>query len=136
MRARCTIVVFAALLIVGFIPRHAVADPSQELLKARVQAALKAYEGYWKSALQFDKDFDCERLYQWSRRILEAQQALAPNKEARLIVLKYHLDRMFELRRFTEAFAKTGEGPERDFQASRFYVLEAEIWIAQEKARK
>jgi hypothetical protein len=65
-----------------------------------------------------------EDLYQWSRRLMEAERASGTNKNAALD----HVTRMRQLHEKIEALFKHGVkgGSETDFHATRYYLLEAQ----------
>jgi hypothetical protein len=112
-------------------------DAMTELLEARLQAARKAFEGYTEALKIRTAQWrdSSERLYRWSRRILEAEQALAKDPAGRSRALKGHLDRMADLEKRSETFLRVGGALRADVDAARFFRLEAEVWIAQEKAK-
>ena len=121
------------LLVIGLVAKHAAADPPEKLLKQRAEIALKTFKSQWRHFL--GGQATVETVYQWSRRTCDAEQAMAPNKAVRMTALKNHLHRMSELRRAALAFAKAGQRPDHDADAAQFFVLEAEIWIDQAKAK-
>jgi hypothetical protein len=110
--------------------------PSAELLEARLQAARKAYDGYTEALQIRTNSFrdTVERLYRWSRRILDAERAVAKTREARTEGLKGHLARMADLESKATRFLKVGGAIHADVDAARFFRLEAEIWVAEAKA--
>jgi hypothetical protein len=98
-------------------------DPAEnEDVPEIVNAAQEAF----KSA-QAEHGFqqaNVEDLYQWSRRLMEAEQASGKNKKAVLD----HVTRMRDLHARTEALFKTGAkgGSAFRYHATRYYLLEAE----------
>ncbi len=99
------------------------ADDDRE---ARVQAAQKVYEGILKRR-QGDPQFEAsEPVYQWSRRWMEAKQAVNDTKQNRLQAVKDHLERMKQLKATIEQGIKGGFLPTYEVEAGKFYQLEAE----------
>src|SRR5262245_36236919 len=70
-----------------------------QLAKARRDAARKAYEMHWVR-LRTDTSADPEKLYTWSRRWMEAEQALREEKATERAAVQAHLDRMKQLEEF------------------------------------
>jgi hypothetical protein len=72
-----------------------------------------------------------EDLFPWSRRVLDAERAVAENKADELRSLADHWKRMRQLRRKVEALfiagAKGGEA--ETYAAARYYAAEAELWL-------
>ena len=104
-----------------------------QLAKARLDAARQAYEGYWRR-LRSDRGGDPEKCYSWSRRWMEAQQALGAGKAAEQAA-QAHLERMKELEKLLAALARTGQGTQADADAAQYYRVEAEIWLSQVKGK-
>lgn len=103
-------------------------DP--DLLQNTAEAAEKAYECYLSSydagtAVSSD-------VYTWSRHWAEAERALAKDKDAERAALKDHRDRMERLFRKVNALYREGvKGGEAErFYAAKFYLAEAEVWLA------
>lgn len=72
---------------------------------------------------------DC---YIWSRRWVEAEQALAEDQKAQRVALQQHRDRMEQLFQKIDALHRAGVrgGEEEHYYAAKFYLAEAEIWLA------
>jgi enoyl reductase-like protein len=65
-----------------------------------------------------------EEFYQWSRRLMEAEEKHNSNKRAAMD----HVDRMLQLHARAKARLDkgTGGGSQRDFYATEYYLLEAQ----------
>jgi hypothetical protein len=107
--------------------------------KARAEAARKVYECMMERyRLDAGFKFDPEQAYQWSRRWMEAEREAAGAKAGRVAAVEGHLERMKKWEKVME----TDNAPGRhlyspgDYAAAQFYRLEAEGWLAQEKARE
>jgi len=123
-----------ALLVVG--TAAAVAAPPDakvppELLRAQLDAAQEAYA--LAEALYRQGKGEPESVYRWSHRWLTAQQALAGTKAERTATAEAHLGRMKRLEEVAKAAVRVGTGSPLDERAAKFYVAEAEVWLAQAK---
>ncbi|HJT35927.1 MAG TPA: M56 family metallopeptidase [Pirellulales bacterium] len=123
----------------GAPARDAKAAQPQDVASPEVDAALlqnlaeAAEGGYmaWEASYKAGTAVaaDC---YIWSRRWVEAERALAENKEEELAALRRHRDRMQQLFSKVEALWRNGirGGEETQYFAAKFYLAEAEVWIA------
>jgi hypothetical protein len=117
-------------------PSQARADepPSvADLMKAKVETARRGYEAS-VAALATGKA-DAEKVYLWSRRLLEAQQDSSDKKADRLAALEGHLGRMKDLRKIAEERYRQGAAIHADVVATDYYVAEAALWLAQAKTK-
>jgi hypothetical protein len=112
------------------------------LLKARAEAAQKTHGTALKSLTETKRAGDLlilvgkpEDVYVWSVRWLNAQRDLASKKEEQLAALEDHLRRMQDLKQRVENLAKAGMVLFTEVNAVEFYRVEAELWLAQEKAK-
>jgi outer membrane protein TolC len=121
-----------ALLAVGTAVAAAPdAKVSPELLRARLAAAQEAYD--LAEALYRQGRGEPEAVYRWSHRWLTAQQALAGTKAERTAAAEAHLGRMKRLEEAAKAMVRVGTGSPLDERAAKYYVAEAEVWLAQAK---
>jgi hypothetical protein len=112
------------------------------LLKARVDAARKAY-GAAREALEQSKRIDGsillvgkpEEVYTWSVRWLSGQQDMSAKKEDRVAALEDHLKRMKELQHRVTKQNQGGLVSSVEIAATAWYVAEAELCLAKEKAK-
>jgi len=104
------------------------------LAKKRLDAARKTFEGYLRMFRNKGSP-DPEKLYVWSRRLMEAEQALGDDKSTARAAVQAHLDRMKELERICADFARAQQGLQVDAEAARYYRIEAEIWLSQTKGK-
>ncbi len=99
--------------------------------KDRLDAARRTYELTMASIRDSQTKVDPERLYQWSRRWLDAQVSLATTDADRNAALAAHRDRMKDLSKLTAALIKSGLAPAADEAAAEYFELEAELLLAQ-----
>jgi hypothetical protein len=110
-------------------------EKAAENARARAAAAEKAYKGiFQRSQVDPTSPLDVERLYQWSRRWLEAERELADKKEERVAAAQAHLDRMKKLEEVVRGWHRKGLLPPADVPAVEFYRLDAERRLAQARA--
>jgi len=104
--------------------------------EALLLAAKDAYEGMI-TRRQTDPSVpnDIEYLYRWSRRWLEAERNLSSAKESRQAASKAHVDRMQWLVSMQEDMVKNGLGSKYELACVKFFRIEAEQWLAEEKTR-
>ncbi len=105
------------------------------LLKKMVDDAAKAYEA---SKASYDVGTEVmSNVYVWSRRWLEAERALAQTDEEEIAALRAHRERMRRLFLLINAFytAGTRGGETPKFFATKYYLAEADVWLAAAKNR-
>jgi hypothetical protein len=112
------------------------------LRKAQLEAASKAYEEARRAASQTRRVGDLllplarpEEVYSWSVRWLNAQRDLSDKKEEQIAALEAHLQRMKELQQDVTRMQKAGLLTSLEVPAAEFRRAEAELWLAQAKAR-
>jgi hypothetical protein len=129
--------VFLAVLIVATASTRGRADEANplDLAKARAAAAQETYEGQVRRHAVDASGPSFESIYVWSRRWLEAEQALATDKAGRLAALQAHLDRMNKWEATKTEQRKQGFVAAYEVPQARFYRLEAEIWLAEAKGK-
>jgi hypothetical protein len=66
---------------------------------------------------------------------MEAERDLAPDAAARRAAVTAHLDRMRPTLKGLEPLYESGRVQFRDVLAARYYVAEAEQWLAEADAR-
>ena len=111
------------------------------LAKARVELARKAYEGVTKNIGMSTRIGNMphplampEEAYLWSVRWLSAERDMNRAKDNQVAALKNHLARMKHLQQRVSGMAPLLSeigGP----LAARYFVAEAESWLAEEKAK-
>jgi RND family efflux transporter MFP subunit len=107
----------------------------KKLTQARLEAARKTYEMLLQRYKNATDRLDTEKMYQWSRRWMEAGRDLASKQDERVAAVQAHLDRMKDLERLATALSKAGQGLMSDVSAAEFYRTEAELWLAREKGK-
>lgn len=109
-------------------PSKAPADaPNAE---ARLEAARTTFE-LLAADFRAGKLHDTDRLYAWSRRILESQREL---DDDRVAALEAHLGRMGDLKEIARTLFEAGQTSRANVTALEFYRLEAESWLENAKA--
>jgi hypothetical protein len=113
------------------------------LKKARLQAAQKAYQQAINGMDQTKRSGNMlivlakpEEVYSWSVRWLRAQQDVNSTRENQVAALEAHLKRMKEVQPRAAAMEQAGLATVLEVAAAEFYRTEAELWLAQEKAKK
>jgi hypothetical protein len=119
------------------------ADETTALLKARLAVAQKGYEDTAKRFGEVKRVgagpnylvIKPEEVYTWSIRWLQAARAQDPKDAAQIAALDEHLKRMTELERKVKSLVPEilPETAALDAEWSR---LEAQLWLAQAKAKK
>jgi hypothetical protein len=104
--------------------------------KARAAAARKVYE-HLMERYKVDPNFqnEPERSYLWSRRWMEAEREAAATKAGRVAAVEGHLERMKKWEKIFKEGRERGIFSPADVGAAEFYRLEADDWLAEEKAR-
>jgi hypothetical protein len=110
-----------------------------ELLKERVEAARKTWQQIVASSYGLGlptREMGPEDAYLWSRRWLEAERALNEKQADQVAACEAHLNRMKDLEKAARNAheAKLAKGP-WVVSAARFYRVEAEIWLAEARAK-
>jgi hypothetical protein len=109
------------------------ADPAA-LADARTQAGVKAYDMAW---LYFSENrVDSEKVYRWSRRLLEAERDSRTDKSGLVAACEAHLERIKKLEAKIRRIRRIGFGDSLDVIEVDYYRKEADFWLAQAKAAK
>jgi hypothetical protein len=102
------------------------------LADVRVQAGIKAYDLAW---LYYSENrVDSEKVYRWSRRLLEAQRDAATDKAGLIAACEAHLDRIKKLEFKIRRIRRLGFGDSLDVLEVDYYRKEADFWLAESKA--
>jgi hypothetical protein len=131
--------VSSRILLASMIPLFALSlaradEKAAENARARLQAARKVYKGLGERKLVDARDSDFEKVYLWSRRWMDAEKELAVKKADKISAVQGHLDRMKKLEGVVKALLEGGLATSYDPPVAEFYRLEAEQWLAREKA--
>jgi hypothetical protein len=121
------------LAVTGTAPAPPTPQPPSALARAKLDAARQTYQAVMRDLPAARAD--AEKVYLWSRRVLEAQRDLSDKKAERIAALEDHLARMKELRKVALARYRAGHATHTEALAGEFYVAEAELWLAQAKTR-
>ncbi len=111
-------------------------SPSQAdlagLARARGEAGVKAYDLAW---LYYSENrIDADKVYRWSRRLLESGRDASTDKAERVATCQGHLDRMKLLEAKIAKIRKLGFGDSLDVLEADYYLKEAESWLARAQA--
>ncbi|HYT87743.1 MAG TPA: hypothetical protein VEL76_03390 [Gemmataceae bacterium] len=107
------------------------------LAEAKLKAAQEAYRLHVERAKMGGSDsFNEEKWYQMSVRVLQSEQELSKNKGDRIAAFRAHCDRMTELEALAKRFGKAGAAAPERVASTRFFRLEAEIWLDRARAGK
>lgn len=92
------------------------------ILREVLKAALKSYQS---------GHTDIDRVYDWSRRLMEAERAAADSKSGHVAAVEAHLSLMKNLAEIATAAYRQGQAAQLDVRAAEFYVKEAELLLSQ-----
>ena len=106
----------------------------RELLKARLEAVRQVFQAA-KHEQEVGRGI-FEDLPLWSRRLLEAERALATTKEENVAACRRHLDRMKEFEKIERVRDEAGRVAVKDAAAATYHRTEAEITLARAEAMK
>ena len=114
-------------------PPAAPQDPSA-LADIRARAGIKAYDLAW---LYYSENrVDSEKVYRWSRRLLEAQRDASIDKAGHVAACEAHLERIKKLEAKIRRIRRIGFGDSLDVLEVDYYRKEADFWLAQALAAK
>jgi hypothetical protein len=106
----------------------------KELLKARLEAVRQVFKAA-KHEQEVGRGL-FEDLPLWSRRLLEAERALATTKEEHVAACRQHVERMQDFEKIEKARYEAGRGTIKDYAAATYHRTEAEITLARAEAMK
>jgi hypothetical protein len=107
------------------------ADDLQALLRERLKLAQDILK-----LLRNDPQARWHDVIEASRRVLQADLELSPNKAARIAAHQRHVKVAEDLARFADKAAQAGGLHQADRQLSRYLLIDAKIGLEREKARK
>ena len=108
-------------------------DPAS-LADIRAQAGVKAFDLAW---LYYSENrIDSEKVYRWSRRLLEAQRDAADDKPGHVVACEAHLERIKKLEAKIRRIRRIGFGDSLDVLEVDYYRKEADLWLARARAAK
>jgi hypothetical protein len=138
-RSRRPALVLGLLLVSASIapapapPDQGPAPDLSAMLEARHRAAVDQFEETWVYYKQARSD--AYPVYVWSRFVLEARFDMSDKKPDRIAALEAHLDRMKKLEALVKKVRRLGFGQAIEVGATEYYRIEAEYWLAHERAR-
>jgi hypothetical protein len=97
-----------------------------------VDAAQRAYEATMR--LYLNGETQAESVVPWSQRLLDAQLSASTQPADRIAAYQAHLDRMRKLEDQVKESHKREMATSLDLAAAQFHRLQAEQWLAREKA--
>jgi len=122
-------------------PQKADAVVPKALLKAKLEAAQEAYKGAWQNSGEVKRSGDIillvgtpEGAYIWSVRWLNAQLEMTDKQDDRISAMEEHINRMKDVKKRVDNMTP-GLIPAMNAEAAKWYLAEAEIWLAKEKAK-
>jgi len=108
-------------------------DPAA-LADVRAEAGAKAFDMAW---LYYSENrVDSEKVYRWSRRLLEARRDASVDKSGHVAACEAHLERIKKLEAKIRRIRKIGFGDSLDVIEVDYYRKEADFWLAQAKTAK
>lgn len=153
--AAVTLVLVPALLAVSlalWAGTLVAADPAEEprlaedvtaLRKMRVELARKGYDLAVPSLRETRRIENVlslvgkpEEIYRWSVRWLQAQREMSRKNADPVDALQAHLRRMIELEQEVGKLTAVGVYPKHTQLDAEWYRLEAQLWLAEEKAKE
>jgi hypothetical protein len=114
-------------------PPPAPQDPAS-LADVRAQAGAKAFDLTW--LYYSEKRVDSEKVYRWSRRLLEAQRDASVDKPGHVSACEAHLERIKKLEAKIQRIRRIGFGDSLDVLEVDYYRKEADFWLAQARASR
>ena len=114
-------------------PPTAPQDPAS-LADIRIKAGTKAYDLAW---LYYSENrIPSEKVYRWSRWLLEAQRDASVDKAAHVAACEAHLERIKKLEFKIRRIRRIGFGDSLDVVEVDYYRKEADFWLAQANSAK
>jgi hypothetical protein len=111
-------------------------DSNVENAKARLEAARKTFQAILeRRKVDINAQWDEEKLYRWSRRWMEAAQAITDNKDGRIAAAEAHLKRMKNFEDLVKKMQSAGQASPEDVSAQEFFRLEAEHALIRAKGQ-
>lgn len=105
------------------------------LAEANLKAARQTLNALMEAYRTGNGPVDVEKVYLWSRRVLEAQRDISSKKADQLAAIEEHLARMKGWRENAAKRYKAGQGTHAEVSAMEFFVTQAELWLAQANAK-
>jgi hypothetical protein len=110
-----------------------VSDKLKGLLKDQYQAALDMARARWEEFMMGRGTLDSQ--IEASLRLLDAERDLSDKKGDQLTALENHWQRMKEFEKINQIRFDAGRVPIADNAQTKFYRIQAEIWLERAKAR-
>jgi hypothetical protein len=108
-------------------------DEVQALLKERLEVAKDGYEACMQE-FQAGRASH-EQVWEWSRKVLEAELDRTDKKDERLALLKKYVEGMQDVEKITKARYDAGRLSITDLDAAKLARIEAQLRLAREKAK-
>lgn len=106
----------------------------KSLAQIRIDAGRKAYDLAW---LYYSENrIPSEKVYRWSRWLLEAEREASGDKAGHVAACEGHLMRIKKLEAKIQRIRKIGFGDSLDVVETDYYRKEADFWLDQAKAAK
>jgi hypothetical protein len=104
-----------------------------QLEKALAKAAEEAYHANWNDVV-VGRIIPDEATCQWSRRWLKAQLPLSKKKAGQVAAYTAHRDRMKKLEKIAKEEFDGGKIAAKHYGTVKYFLVEAEIWLARAKS--
>lgn len=108
-------------------------DRIAKLVKDRFESAVKTYQAV-KEEFIAGRITTRDRLYEWSLKVLEAEKELKPSQNLKALIS--HLERMRTVHETAKLKFDVGQLGQSDYGIFEHGLLEAELWVEREKAKK
>jgi hypothetical protein len=106
----------------------------KSLADVRIEAGRKAFDLAW---LYYSENrIPSEKVYRWSRWLLEAEREACVDKVGHVAACQAHLERIKKLQTKIQRIRKLGFGDSLDVVETDFYRKEADYWLDQAMTAK
>lgn len=126
---RPKVLVVSVSMFLALVAAHG-QDPTSKAKTEAAEKRLEAAQEAWKSLTLLDQyatERGAEARYQWSRRLMEASQAVDASRSAE--AARAHLKRMEALLESSVALADASQISPLDPRLVRYYVAEAKVFV-------
>jgi hypothetical protein len=106
-------------------------DATAELMKAKLAAAETAYRLHFDAFKMGTTGATTELCYLWSKRVLEAETQMKPQKQPRIDALKRHLARIEDMDKRAKRGLQSGSTNPAQGAAVDYFLLEANMWLTE-----
>jgi hypothetical protein len=108
---------------------------SSKLEKERVKVCKDICEAYL-DLIKVARAAPGEALVEWSRRWVKAEKAVRQKPDDLIAVYKTHWERTKSAEKNAKGLHDAGKIPTMEYNALKYYRIEAEIWLNEAKGKK